>query len=188
MRKGSGDGTTSRPRPRRPIFLRGGIHAVWIAALALLSVEACSDAQARSPLADAQASETALVQSVLDAVAVRDTAVLRRFLVTRDEYEDVLWPEMPDKDYTPFEFVWSLNATNNRKGLRQLLGTYGGLQLEVVSVELGKEPEVYESFTLYPDTKVTVRRTDTGQVGILPSFDVFVKYGRVWKLMNYDEL
>ena len=171
-------------------MLAGGILVVKlvVAGLVLSSAEACSDAEARTPLADAKPSETALVQAVLDALAVKDEAALKRFLVTREEYEDILWPEMPDKDYTPFDFVWSLNETNNRKGRHQLLERYGGLPLEVVSVELGDEPEVYEHFTLYPDTKVRVRRSDTGQTGVLPSFDVLVKYGRSWKLMNYDEL
>lgn len=178
----------SRPRRKRPIFLPSGIFAFSMAGLVLLSAQACTEAEARAPLANGQASEKVLVQSVLDAVAVRDTAALRGFLVSRREYEGVLWPEMPDEEYTPFDFVWSLNETNSRKGLRQLLGTYGGLPLEVVSIELGKDPEVYDSFTLYPGTKVTVRRTDTGQEGILPTFDVLVKYGRVWKLMNFDEL
>jgi len=180
----------SRTRGKGPILLAGGILVakLVVAGLVLSSAEACRDARARTPLADAKPSETALVQAVLDAVAVEDEATLKRFLVTRGEYEGILWPEMPDKDYTPFDFVWSLNETNSRKGLHQLLERYGGLPLEVVSVELGDDPEVYEDFTLYPDTKVRVRRTDTGQEGVLPSFDVLVRYGRSWKLMNYDEL
>lgn len=181
----------SRPRPKRPILLRDRILALRSALGALLVVvtmQACTNAEAKTPLADTKPSETALVQAVLDAVAQKDEAALRSFLVTREEYESVLWPEMPDKDHTPFDFVWSLNETNSRKGLHQLIDTYGGLPLEVVTVELGDDSEVYEDFTLYPDTKVKVRRRDTGEEGILPSFDVLVKYGRSWKLMNYDEL
>lgn len=178
----------SRPGGKVPIFRRSGIFTIWLAGFALLSAQGCSRADARVPLADTRGSEKALVQSVLDAVAAKDEATLRSLLVTKDEYEHVLWPEMPDQKYTPFSFVWSLNAANNRKGLNQLLERYGGMEMEVVSVELPEDPEVYDSFTLYPGTRVTVRRKDTGQEGILPSFDVLVKYGRVWKLMNYDEL
>jgi hypothetical protein len=181
-------GAASRPGGKVPIFPWNGIFTIWLAGFTLLSAQGCSQADASTPLADTRGSEKALVQSVLDAVAAKDEATLRSLLVTKEEYARVLWPEMPDQKYTPFSFVWSLNAANNRKGLNQLLERYGGMEMEVVSVELPEDPEVYDSFTLYPGTKVTVRRKDTGQEGTLPSFDVLVKYGRVWKLMNYDEL
>lgn len=148
----------------------------------------CADAVARSPLAGAERSEKALIQSVLDAVAARDEDALASLLVSRDEYEHVLWPEMPDGKYTPFDFVWSLAEVNNRKGLAQLLEEYGGLELEFVSIRYEEDPEVYDSFTLRPGARVVVRREDTGQEGVLPSFDVLVEYGGAWKLMNYDEL
>jgi hypothetical protein len=88
--------------------------------------------------------------------------------VTREEYETWFWPEMPDQEYTPFDFVWSINDTNNRKGLRQFLARFGGLDLEVVSVTFDEDPEVYKSFSLHPGTNVVVRRKDSGQQGSLP--------------------
>lgn len=159
--------------------------------LALLlagSLAGCAEAEASSPLADAAPTQDALVRSVLEALAAKDQQKLRSLLVTKEEYEGLLWPEMPDGEYTPFSFVWSLTEVNSRKGLRQLLGTYGGLELELVSISFDEDPEEYEHFTLYPGAKVKVRRRDTGEEGIFPTFDVFVKYGRGWKLMNYDEL
>jgi len=141
-----------------------------------------------SPLAQTRGSPSELVQAVLDAAELKDEEALRGFLLTREEYQTWLWPEMPDQKYTPFDFVWSINDTNNRKGLRQLLARLGGMDLEVLSVTFDEDPEVYESFTLHPGAKVVARRNDTGQEGPLPSFDVLVEYGDAWKLMNYDEL
>ncbi len=109
-------------------------------------------------------------------------------VLTRDEYETFIWPELPDGEYTPFDFVWGLADANNRKGLRQALSTYGGLGLELVSVTFTEEPEEYESFRLHPGVQVKVRRLDDGREGVLPTFDVFVEYGGTWKLMNLDEL
>jgi len=129
-----------------------------------------------------------LIREALSAVERGDGEALGALLVTREEYETVLWPELPDRQYTPFEFVWSLASTNNRKGLRQLLSGYGGMRLELVSVTFDGEPEVHDHFTLYPDVRVRVRRPDDGAEGTLPSFDVLVKVGGGWKLMNYDEL
>lgn len=155
---------------------------------AAVALGGCRDASADSPLVDARGSAAELIQAALDATRTKDRESLEGLLVTRDEYERLLWPGMPDGRYTPFEFVWSLNATNSRKGLRQLLERYGGLDLELVSVTFAEEPEVYDDFTLHPGARVTVRRGDTGEEGILPSFDVLVEFGRAWKLVNYDEL
>lgn len=155
---------------------------------AVILFQGCRDAAARSPLANAERSEGALVEAVLGALVDADRVALQGFLLSREEYETFVWPELPDREHTPFEFVWSMNEVNSRKGLNQLLATYGGLTLEVVSVTFTEEPEVYDSFALHPGVEVKVRRTDTGEEGVLPTFDVFVEYGGRWKLLNYDEL
>ena len=139
-------------------------------------------------LANAQESEVALAAAVSAALETSDRGALQGLLVTRDEYEHVLWPEMPDGEYTPFDFVWGLNEINSGKGLRDLLYDFGGQSLEIVSVTLPDETESYETFTLHKGVEVVVRRTDTGEEGILSSFDVFVEHESGWKLLNYDEL
>jgi hypothetical protein len=184
--------TPSRRGVVSPIFHPGVTRRVRTMLLpglvAVTLLQGCSDAAARSPLANAESSEGALVEAVLGALADKDRVALQGFLLSREEYETHLWPELPDREYTPFEFVWSLNEANSRKGLSQLLSTYGGLELELVSIRFTEEPEVHESFTLHPGAEVTVRRADTGDEGVLPSFDVLVEYGGGWKLLNYDEL
>jgi hypothetical protein len=149
---------------------------------------ACTDASARPALSHSQASARALVTEALQAMTADDLEGLEALLITREEYETLLWPELPDGEYTPFDFVWSLAETNNRKGSKQALSAYGGVPLEFVSISFSEESEVYPSFTLHPGVEVTVRRTDTGEQGVLPSFDVLLDYGGQWKLLNLDEL
>ncbi len=161
----------SRPRPQ--LGLSGPMGWVVLMAVLLAPLGCGTDAQARSPLANARESEEALVEAVLEALALGDREALQGFLVSRSEYEGRLWPHMPDREHTTFGFVWGLNEVNSRKGLGQLLSQYGGVQLEFVELTFPSEPEVYDDFTLH---------------FILPSFDVFVEYGDVWKLLNYDEL
>jgi len=132
-------------------------------------------------------SEKALVAAVLAALADRDQGTLQGFLVSRKEYETLLWPEMPDGKYTPFGFVWGLNEVNSRKGLNEFLNEFGGVRLELVSIELPENSERYESFSLHQDVRVTARRTDSGEEGILPWLDVFVEHESGWKLLNYSE-
>jgi hypothetical protein len=149
---------------------------------------ACTDASARPALTHAEGSAEELVEVALTAITDDDLEALGSLIITREEYETLLWPEMPDGEYTPFDFVWSLAETNNRKGVKQALSAFGGVPLELVSISFAEEPEVYQSFKLHPGVEVTVRRTDTGEEGLLPSFDVLVEYGGRWKLMNLDEL
>jgi hypothetical protein len=154
---------------------------------ALPALQACNRAEASPALANAAGSEEALVEAVLEALVDSDRVALQGFLVSREEYETLLWPHMPDQEYTPFEFVWGLNEVNTRKGLDQLLSGYGGIEMELVGMDFPSEPEVYDNFTFHIDVDVMVRRTDTEEVGVLPSFDVLVEYGGTWKLLNYDE-
>ena len=81
-------------------------------------------------------------------------------------------------------------AMNTRKAVRQLENNYGGLPIEIVALEMPGEEELesYEDFTFHVGVKVTVRRRDTGEEGVLPSFDGFLEYGGRWKLLNYGEL
>lgn len=168
--------------------LRARATTAVLGVAALLSIASLTGCAPDTPLENTAASPEALVESVLSAVAAKDESALERLLVTRQEYETLLWPEMPDKEYTPFDFVWSLAETNSRKGIRQVLSSYGGLQLELVSIEFAEEPEVYDSFVMRPGARVVVRRPDTGEQGVLRTFDVFIEYGDGWKLLNYDEL
>lgn len=161
----------------------------WLAgALVALVAAGCSDAAASSPLADARRSKEAVARAFLAALEARDAEALAALKVTREEYENLLWPELPDREQMPFEFAWGINQAVGRKGARQAMERYGGLRLELVSFEFGKEPEEYPGFTLHRGAEVVVRRLDTGETGVLPSFDVLVEYAGGWKMMNFDEL
>ena len=152
---------------------------------------ACSeDALATdSPLSGAYTSAEALAEAALAAVAAQDDSTLAALMIERDEYESLLWPEMPDGEYTPFEFIWSQTLPPSRSARRNVQREYEGIDLELVSVDLGPEDDIerYPSFTLYPDARMTVRRRDTGEEGVLPLMDALVEMGGGWKFMNYRD-
>lgn len=148
---------------------------------------ACSDMATGSPLSNARKSPEALARSALAAVAVEDHDALNQLLITREEYETLLWPVMPDRHQMTFAFVWGMTAPRSRKGRREVMNDYRGLPLELVSVELGEEKEEYEAFTLWKDARMTVRRTDTGEEGVFPLMDVLVEMDGGWKFMNFRE-
>lgn len=156
----------------------------------VLASSACGDPGPDVPLSDTTGSPEALVEAVLAAVEADDGERLRSLIISRDEFESFLWPAMPDRDHTRLDFFWGTMEANSRKGLRQLENAYGGIPMEVVSIEMPPhdEAESYEDFAYHVGVRVTVRRLDTGEEGLLPSFDGFVEYQGRWKLLNYDEL
>ncbi len=160
----------------------------FVCLLAVAVHLSCGGGDTGPALAHTRPSAETLVAAALEAVADRDEESLRRLLVSREEYEGALWPRLPDSEYTPFDFVWGLNEANSRKGLRQLLGRFGGDRLELVSIQFKEEPETYRGFRLHPGAEVVVRRTETGDTGTLSTFDVFVEHASGWKLLNLDEL
>lgn len=170
----------------RPLALR-------LAALSLVAVlwacgsSATSHLATDSPLSGARTSPEALARAALLALQQNDTASLRSLLVSRDEYEQVLWPLLPDRDYVTFEFVWGMSAPRNRKALRNLLSDYATLDLELVDVDLGTDIEEHDALTLYREARMRVRRTDTGIEGILPLMDAVVHVGGGWKFLNFRD-
>jgi len=147
----------------------------------------CSEVASASPLSNARTSPEALARSALEAVQAHDDQALASLQVTRQEYEQLLWPALPDREYMPFDFVWSLTGPRSRKARGEVMGEFGGLPLELVRVELGEEVEEYPEFTLYREARMTVRRTDTGQEGTFPLMDVVVRMGDGWKFLNFVE-
>ncbi len=154
-----------------------------VALLAALTV-GCQDAPA-SPLAHGASTPDELAASALQAVANGDEEQLGRLMITREEYETLLWPVLPDRDQMPFDFAWSITGPRSRKARRNVLSEYRGVPLELVRVELGDEVETYDEFALYRRSRMIVRRTDTGAEGVLPLMDTLVEMQGAWKFMNF---
>lgn len=156
--------------------------------LLLLVGAGCADTGVDSPLDDgARRSPEALAEAALAALAAHDEEALAALAVTRTEYESLLWPELPDGQHVTFEFVWGMSMPRTRKARRDQLGEYGGLPLELLRVEVGQETEVYQSFTLYKDSRMWVKNTDTGVEGQLPLMDVLVHMAGGWKFLNFRD-
>lgn len=162
-----------------------------IAALALaLSLGACapSELATDSPLANAYRTPEALAEAALLTIAAGDQEGLHALLITREEYETLVWPVLPDsRGSTTFEFVWGISEPRNRKGRREVIEDFRGIPLEVVSVDPGDDIEAYDEFVLYKEAILTVRRTDTGQEGRMGFMDVLIEMDGGWKFMNFKE-
>jgi hypothetical protein len=155
-----------------------------------LTLAGCSGSElaAGSPLSNAYKSPKALAEAALEAIAAGDEEALQELLITREEYETLVWPVLPDsRGSATFDFVWGISSPRNRKGRREVLADFGGMPLELVSVDPGDEIEAYDEFVLYKEAILTVRRTDTGQEGRMGFMDVLIEMDGGWKLMNFNE-
>ena len=164
---------------------RAGQAALLV--VALLGATACADAVASSPLETAYGSPQALAEAAVAALVAQDEPALAALAVGREEYEALLWPELPDAEHVTFDFVWGMSQPRTRKARRNQLRDYEDVPLEVVRVELGGEAEVYESFTLHKDCQLIVRNGDTGQEGRIPLMDVLVEMDGGWKFLNFRD-
>ena len=140
-----------------------------------------------SPLAEARISPEALAEAALEALAARSDSALAALMITRAEYETLLWPVLPDREHMPFAFVWSVTGPRSRSARRNVLGELGGAPLELVRVELSDDVEPYEAFTLYRGARMTVRNTRTGEIGMIPLMDALVEMEGGWKFMNFRD-
>lgn len=169
-------------------FARTGSSTTIALLLALFTLAGCaSELAPDSPLSNARRSPEALAEAALEAIRAQDEEAVAALMVTRDEYETLLWPSLPDRNSVSFDFVWGMSAPRSRKARREALQDYGGLPLEVVRVDPGDDTEVYDDFTLYMDAELIVRRTDTGQEGRMPMMNVLVHMDGGWKFLNFRE-
>ncbi len=174
-------------RLEHPTRWQRSSSVLWISVISSLGVSACSDLAADSPMGNARISPEALAEAALEAMAESSDSALDALRVSREEYERLLWPVLPDKNHVPFEFVWSVTGPRSRKARREIMQDYGGLPLELVAVDLGTETEEYPEFVLFQEARMTVRRTDTGEEGQIPLMDVLVEMGGGWKFLNFSE-
>ncbi|UCG86076.1 MAG: hypothetical protein JSW71_19565 [Gemmatimonadota bacterium] len=128
-----------------------------------------------------------LAQAVLDALELKDEEALWALIITPEEHETLLWEHLPESRTYSFDYVRQWSERNSRKGLRNALARFGGIDYDLIDIEFTEEPEEYPDFTVYFGTRLHVRRTDTGASGVLPVLDVVVERNGQWKLMNFEE-
>lgn len=165
----------------------------WLAAALVLAAAAgCREGRAAGPvdtagLENAYPGQEALARAVLRGLEAGSRDSLEALLVTREEHRELLWPELPERTYFPFERARALNRRNTREGMSRALGRYGGRELRFVRLEAAHDTEAYEGFTLHRGVRLVVRDAGTGREGALGILDVVLEREGHWKLMNFEE-
>jgi hypothetical protein len=100
----------------------------------LLFSSACRPSRTLAP---ACASDGALAQAVLDALARRDVERLLALSVSRDEFADLVWPTLPasrPEVGMPMTYVWQDSFTKSRGSLAQTIEAVGGQRFTLVRI------------------------------------------------------
>jgi hypothetical protein len=158
--------------------------AVLLLLLALFSPSACSKPALVDPTFE---SDTALARAVLDRLERKDAEGLLALSVTRDEFEDLVWPTLPisrPEVNMPFDYVWQDNFTKSRAYLGQTLADFGGRHYDLEKVEFAGEETDYGTFTVHRETRLFVRDSD-GQEQTMRIFGSIIRQNGRSKVFSY---
>jgi len=131
-----------------------------------------------------------LVRAVSLALSASDRAALDRFCITREEYLQLVWPQLPVSKIEQWKkqsgFIWTQHAAKSDSGLRQLLANYGGLRLAVRSVAFTTPAQEYDgAFRLH--VRPAIAATDQSGAGMAPTlFGSLIERSGRFKVFSYS--
>jgi hypothetical protein len=137
------------------------------------------------PLENTYPSATELARAVLDAVARRDTDVLRRLALNEAEFRHHVWPQLPaarPERNLPFSYVWGDLHQKSEQALTRTLAGYGGRRFELVDVKFSRVSD-YVTYRVHREATFVVRG-DGGQSSVRVCGSLMEKAGR-WKVFSY---
>ena len=172
-------------RMMRPIVILAGL---------LLAVS-CSTAAPPAPevehadfLDAAAPSVEELVGSFLEALEARDAERLSRLSLDRDEFEAVVWPELPanrpETNLSP-DFVWEQYDMRSRAYRARLLDALGGQSFQLEKIEFKGKPRRYERFVIHDDPVLTLVAEDESREERL-LFGAIIEHEGHYKIYGYS--
>jgi hypothetical protein len=138
------------------------------------------------PLDGAHASPDAVAEALLDALARRDEAALRRLALAEAEFRAHIWPSLPvarPERNVPFSYVWGDLRQKSDAGLGRALATHGGRRYRLERVLLGKTTD-YAAFRSHADTRFLVSEAGGALLEIRVCGSL-VEQGGLWKVFSY---
>lgn len=167
---------------------RAGFPGLLLAAVALAAALLSSTACGGTPaLAAALPSDEALAHAVLDGIARRDADALMRLAVTREEFEQIVWPALPasrPEVGMPASYVWHDTFNKSRAYLARTLSQYGGRRFTLIRVDTRGRTTEHGTHTIGRETHLVVR-DDDGQQHTLRLFGSIIRQHGRSKVYSY---
>lgn len=132
-------------------------------------------------------SRDSLVTLVVRGLETRDTALLRRLAITKEEFAWLVYPTSaqgrPPYDLEP-QGYWEMLFFHSDGGLRKALEAYGGTSLGVTGYGCDRAETLEDSNRLVGPCLLE-RRTPAGQQVREALFGQLIERGGMWKVMSY---
>ncbi len=130
-----------------------------------------------------------LARSVLAAIRMNDKSVLRDLMMSREEFDSILWREFPaSRPITNITVsdVWAFHLAHTRSGVNELITLHGGkeLALERIDCAVGLDP--YTNFNLLRGIRIHAV-TEKGEKVVINQARTFVERNGRWKVYIYHD-
>lgn len=137
-------------------------------------------------LENAQASPEELSRVFLRALAGRDLAVIKSLRLTKEEFCQYIFPELPSSKVPNLtcDFAWEQATLRSLSGLDKMYTRHQGRKYELVSVRFEKGTESYTSYRVYKETHLTVR-DETGAQAEIRLFGSMLEMDGKYKLFSF---
>ena len=140
-------------------------------------------------LANAAPSLEELARHIVDRISHRDGAGLHALRLSREEFETIVWPELPQSrpiTHIPVSEVWGMQTAKCIAGVDRTIGAYGGRKLTFLRVDYARE-EPYRNFTLLRDVRILIRDPRSGSmIGLTVVPSVLVRHNEYKALIYKD--
>jgi hypothetical protein len=137
-------------------------------------------------LANAASSPEELARGFLRALAVADVSTLKALRLTKAEFCDHVFPELPSSKVPNLscDFAWDQATLRSDGGLYDLLSSYGGKRYELVSLRFAGGTEPYKTYRVIKDARLVVR-DEKGEEKEVKLFGSMLEMDGRYKLFSF---
>lgn len=128
------------------------------------------------------------IGKLLEAFEERHSHVLIPYEIGKDEFELILWPEFPQsRPYVkiPPDEAWLFRKAKYQETIREGMGHYAGMPLDLVDVKIVKTDE-YTNFRLVT-AAITARDRETGETLELKINPILAERHGKYAFMSFNE-
>lgn len=165
--------------------IRGVARALTLSVLLGTVVIACGPSS--RPLANTEASPSALASAILDALTRRDADRLQALALDEREFREHVWPELPasrPERNLPISYVWGDLNQKSQASLGRVLAAQGGKGYALVSLAFSAGTTPYKTFVVHRKAVVTVRDGAGAQTD-LRLFGSVIEQGGRFKVFSF---
>ncbi len=140
-------------------------------------------------LSFSSSSSEKLAKRVLKAVYEKDRKTLDEIKISRDEFKNILWPELPIgkiEDWQEhFDYVWGQHKTKSDYSLLSTLERFGGKKYSLKAIRFRKPLKEYETCRIHVDARLLVADSK-GKESELNLFGSIVELNGGYKILSYN--